>query len=75
MIRYAISERNVLSMINHEFIVKLVGAFQDSTCLYLILEYCKYGNFSEFLDTMELLPESIAKVYAAEILLALEYLH
>ena len=50
IIKYAMTEWNVLSIMNHPFIVKLNFAFQDDKFLYLILDYCKNGNFSEFLD-------------------------
>jgi hypothetical protein len=38
--RYAKTERNVLSLMNHPFIVRLNYAFQTDTRLYLILDYC-----------------------------------
>ena len=38
--RYAKTERNVLSIMNHPFIVGLNSAFQTENKLYLILEYC-----------------------------------
>ena len=38
--RYAQTERNVLSIMNHPFIVKLDYAFQTDTKLYLLLHYC-----------------------------------
>ena len=38
--RYAKTERNVLSVMDHPFIVKLNYAFQTETKLYLFLDYC-----------------------------------
>jgi serine/threonine protein kinase len=38
--RYAKTERNVLSIMNHPFIVKLNYAFQTENKLYLLLDYC-----------------------------------
>ena len=38
--RYAKTERNVLSIMNHPFIVGLAFAFQTENKLYLLLEYC-----------------------------------
>lgn len=34
------SERNVLSVINHPFMVSLHSAFQTMDCLFLVLEFC-----------------------------------
>ena len=38
------TERNVLSMIDHPFIVRLRYAFQTSSKLYLVLDYCPGGE-------------------------------
>ena len=49
LLKYAIAERNILSLIYHPFIVKLNYAFQTSTKLFLILEYCPNGDLSKHL--------------------------
>ena len=49
IIRYAITERNILSNINHPFLVKLKYAFQTSYNLFLITEYCPNGDLSKHL--------------------------
>ena len=43
--------------------------------MYLILDYCPGGNLGELLDEKNNFEESLAKMYSAEILLALEELH
>lgn len=43
------TERNVLSITNHPFIVKLSYAFQTTDKLFLILDYCPGGDLSEHL--------------------------
>jgi serine/threonine protein kinase len=73
--KYAIAERNVLSLSNHPFIVKLNYAFQNSTKLFLILEYCPGGDLSKHLSIEKRFKEERAKFYLCEILLALENLH
>jgi serine/threonine protein kinase len=75
LLRYAKTERNVLSAINHPFIVKLEGAFQTQDKLFLILEYCSGGDLDFHLHREKCFPEERARVYAGEILLALEELH
>ena len=35
--RYALKERNVMSVLNHPFMVKLVYAFQSSSKLFLVM--------------------------------------
>lgn len=39
-----IKERNILSMINHPFIIKMKYAFQDTNYLYIIMDYHKGGD-------------------------------
>ena len=75
LLKYAIAERNVLSLSNHPFIVKLNFAFQTSTKLFLILEYCPNGDLAKHLLFEKRFSEERAKFYICEVLLALENLH
>lgn len=75
LIKYALTERNVLSVTNHPFIVKMNFAFQTDQKLFIILDYCSGGDLSMHLQKKKKLPENLARMYAAEILLALENLH
>ncbi|OMJ79752.1 hypothetical protein SteCoe_20185 [Stentor coeruleus] len=72
---YAQTERNVLSQINHPFMVSLHFAFQSNEKLFLILDYCPGGDLARHLSVEKKFPESRAKVYLCEIILALEELH
>jgi len=49
-VKYALTERNVLSLTNHPFIVKLVFAFQSSSDLFLIMDYCPGGDLGQQLQ-------------------------
>lgn len=73
--RYALTERNVLSVVSHPFIVKLNFSFQTQNELFLILQYCPGGDLSEYLHVEKRFNEYKAKIYCAEVLLALEELH
>jgi len=48
--KYAMTERNVLSIMCHPFIVKLMFAFQTSKDLFLIMEYMPGGDLSHALQ-------------------------
>lgn len=61
----------MLSYIEHPFIVNLNYAFQTRDKLYLILEYCEGGDLSQVLKLEGKFTEMRAKLYAAEILLAI----
>lgn len=75
LMRYALTERNLLSYIRHPFIVRLHHAFQTPSCLVLVLQYYPGGNVSALLQREGHLPEALAKLYTAEVLLAIEHLH
>lgn len=75
LIRYALTERNVLSYIRHPFIVSLQYAFQSTDKLFLVLEFCPGGDLSSQLLIEKKFSEQRAKIYISEILLALEELH
>jgi serum/glucocorticoid-regulated kinase 2 len=69
------TERKVLSVVNHPFIMKLHYAFQTDTKLYLVLDYCPGGELFFHLSRFRRFPERVARFYAAELLLAIGHLH
>lgn len=71
------TERQILMTVDHPFIVTLYASFDDAWYLYFVMEYCSGGEFFRLLKRQpgKRLPESDARFYAAEVLLALEYLH
>ena len=70
-IKYAMTERNVLSYTHHPFIVKLNYSFQTSKKLFLILDYCPGGDLGKLLAKKGKIDESLARIYIAEIVLAI----
>ena len=74
IIRYVMTERNVLSVIHHPFIVSLHYAFQTEDKLYLILDYCPGGDLGNVLKIKKF-PGWRVRIYISEILLAIEDLH
>ena len=73
--KYAMTERNVLSIINFPFIVKLNYAFQTKEKLFLLLDYCPGGDLSKQLQIQTRFSEPKAKFYICEIALAIGELH
>jgi len=74
-IAHAKTERNVLQAASHPFIVRLHSAFQSARNLYLVMEYCPGGELFFHLSRAGRFPEMRCRFYAAEIVLAIEYLH
>ncbi|OAA49386.1 kinase domain containing protein [Metarhizium rileyi] len=57
------------------WIVPLVASFDDLTSLYLVMEYMPGGDFLGLLIRENILPESVARFYIAEMILAVEEAH
>jgi serine/threonine protein kinase len=69
------NEREILEKINHPFIVKLFYAFQNNEKLYLVTEFMQGGELFFHLKKEHVFTEEKAKLYACEIVLAIEHLH
>ncbi|OMJ86471.1 hypothetical protein SteCoe_11963 [Stentor coeruleus] len=75
LVKYAVTERNVLSYVKHPFIVTLKYALQTSEKLFLVLDYCPGGDLASHLTKDKKFTEYRARIYICEIILALEELH
>lgn len=69
------TERKVLSVVDHPFIMKLHYAFQTEDKLYLVLDYCPGGELFFHLSRFRRFPERVARFYSAELLLSIGHLH
>lgn len=69
------TERKVLSLVNHPFIMKLHFAFQSEDKLYLVLDYCPGGELFFHLSRFRRFPERVARFFSAELLLAIGHIH
>ncbi|OQV25875.1 Protein kinase DC2 [Hypsibius exemplaris] len=68
-------EKKILKGLDHPFIVKMIWSYHDSTNLYMLLEYAAGGELFTYLRSVGRFTVPTAQFYAAEIILALEYLH
>ena len=75
VVEYVINEKNILSQMSNEFIVRGVYNFQSKKFLYMVMEFMKGGDFSSLLEQVGSFDEETTKYYLAQIVLALEYLH
>ncbi|KAJ3022022.1 hypothetical protein HKX48_007177 [Thoreauomyces humboldtii] len=75
MVSHVLAERKVLALSRNPFVVKLFYAFQSREYLYLVMEYLIGGDLSSLLAAFGTFEESMAKMYGAEVAIALEYLH
>lgn len=68
-------EKTILNNINNDFVVKCYYSFSDRDYIFFVMEFLNGGDLSNFFNYYERLSENEVKYYAAEIILALEYLH
>lgn len=73
----ACAEREILDMLDHPFLPALYASFQTKTHICLITDYCPGGELFLLLDRQpkKVLKEDAVRFYAAEVVIALEYLH
>ncbi|KAK4709561.1 hypothetical protein R3W88_030486 [Solanum pinnatisectum] len=73
----ACAEREILDMLDHPFLPALYASFQTKTHICLITDYYPGGELFMLLDRQQtkVLKEDAARFYAAEVVVALEYLH
>ena len=74
-LKYAISECRTLKNIHHPYIIPMQWAFQTSTHIYMVMEYCPFGDLACVMKSFTKLTENTARIYISEIILAIEYLH
>ncbi|KAK1980654.1 kinase-like domain-containing protein [Colletotrichum cereale] len=68
-------ERKMLGEVKHPFLITLWGTFQDSKNLYMVMDFVEGGELFSLLRKSGRFPNPVAKFYAAEVTLALEYMH
>ena len=69
------AEKSILSRIAHPFIISLYSTFQDEHNLYMTMEFVVGGELFSQLRKAGRFSNDTSRFYAAEIVLALQYLH
>ena len=76
-VKSVVAEREILSQMNHPFIINLHFSFQDSNKLYLIMDLVKGQDLRKIIgySNYKQLNEEQTKFIAGCVILGLEYLH
>lgn len=69
------NEKAILLQVQHPFIIRMSWTHHDATCLYMLFEYVSGGELFTYLRNAGRFTSATGAFYAAEIVLALEYLH
>ncbi|XP_029165384.1 cAMP-dependent protein kinase catalytic subunit beta-like isoform X1 [Nylanderia fulva] len=69
------NEKRILQCINFPFMVFMEFCFKDNSYVYMVLPFAQGGEMFTHLRRMGKFDESLARFYAAQVALALEYLH
>jgi serine/threonine kinase 38 len=69
------AERDVLALADNPWVVKLQYSFQDTTNLYLVMEYLQGGDLMTHLMKHDILEEDVTRFYIAEVALAIWFVH
>lgn len=73
-VEHTLAEKEILVAINFPFIVNMVATFKDNCNLYMALEFAAGGEMFSALRRSRKFPETQARFYSAQIVMALEYL-
>ncbi|XP_042191768.1 microtubule-associated serine/threonine-protein kinase 2 [Callorhinchus milii] len=74
-IQQAFVERDILTFAENPFVVSMFCSFDTKRHLCMVIEYVEGGDCATLLKNIGALPVEMARMYFAETVLALEYLH
>ena len=68
-------ERDVLLRVRHPFVVQMAYAFSTQQNLYMVMDFINGGDLYSHMQQQTRFPEAAMRLWAAEISLAVGYLH
>ncbi|KAF4471776.1 kinase DBF20 [Fusarium albosuccineum] len=74
-VRHVLTERDILTTAQSEWLVRLLYSFQDEKSIYLAMEYVPGGDFRTLLNNTGVLSNRHARFYIAEMFCAVNALH
>lgn len=69
----ALIEKEMLSKLDHKYLMKLIACFQNSQKLFFLMDYYKNGTLLDIINNNGILPKQIAIFYLSQLLSVLEY--
>jgi serum/glucocorticoid-regulated kinase 2 len=74
-VKYVLEENRIMKALKHPFIIHLYHTLQTPRSLVFIMELCPKGDLAAHISEKEHFTQDATCFYAAELVLALEYIH
>lgn len=74
-VEHTLYEKRILEAIRFPFTVSMEFSFKDNSHIYFVMPFVTGGEMFTHLRKMGKFDENLAKFYASQVILALEYLH
>ncbi|XP_015109254.1 cAMP-dependent protein kinase catalytic subunit 1-like [Diachasma alloeum] len=74
-VEHTLNEKKVLYAIKYPFVVSMEFFFMDNSFIYIVLPFINGGEMFSHLRKMGKFDEKLSQFYAAQVAMALEYLH
>ncbi|XP_060517553.1 cAMP-dependent protein kinase catalytic subunit 1-like isoform X3 [Cylas formicarius] len=74
-VEHTLYEKKILESARFPFLISLEFAFKDNSYIYLLMPFINGGEMFTHLRRVHKFDETLSKFYAAQVLLALEFLH
>ena len=72
---YEVEKEVLVRAVGHPFLVQLHAYFQARASVCYVMEYCEGGTLRSLMSRLQLFHEDLVRFYAAEIILAVKFLH
>jgi serine/threonine protein kinase len=70
-----INERNMMLLLDHPFVARLYYSMASAENYYLVMEFISGGDCFSLLQSVGFLDEALVRVYAAELVVTIAFLH
>ncbi|XP_046679820.1 cAMP-dependent protein kinase catalytic subunit beta-like [Homalodisca vitripennis] len=74
-VKTALNEKRILQSLNHPFVIRLEYFSKDQSFIYFVLPFICGGEMFTHLKIWQKFEENVARFYAAQVVLGMEYLH
>ncbi|KAF0991565.1 hypothetical protein HZS_6335, partial [Henneguya salminicola] len=74
-VRQIFAERDILSFTDNPFVVSMFCSFETKNSYCMLMEYAEGGDCSSLLKSVGILSIEMSRVYIAETIVAVEYIH